>query len=253
MWDLVPSFKDPLPWTFQLQVGRVGDPDSQEWTNVGLPMDNAFYAVDGEQRVYGKTQWSHYRVVLTTPDGIYYSIPTNLMGILSRHDWRLAREAVRKEKLRNRLATCNGYLLKRRFSGELCTQCVDLQLGDVRNPDCTECWGTGYQCGYYYPMACIWADLSPKTAHRDMDVGSGRGTVKDVVVHGRMLMLPLLESWDVWVNDKTDDRYFIHSIEHIAEIRGVPLVANVELRPAQYTDVVFDIPIPEELRAVING
>ena len=250
MWDLIPEFKDPLPWIFQLQVGRVGDPLSGEWTNVGLPMENTFYGIDGEQRVWGKTQWAHYRVVLTTPNGVYSSAPVNLMGILNHRDWRLAREVVRKERVRNRLSTCDGYLLKRRFSGLKCPLCVDLQLDDVRDPDCPQCWGTGYQCGYYYPMPCIWADLSPRTAHKDMDQAAARGTIKDVIVTGRMLMLPLLETYDVWVNKNTDDRYFVHSIQSVAEFRGVPIIANVELRPAAYHDIVYDIPIPQELAAV---
>jgi hypothetical protein len=253
VWDLVPEFKDPLPWVFQLQVGRVGDPLSGEWDNVGLPQENAFYAVDSEQRVWGKTQWSHYRVKLTTPAGHYFSQPTNLLGILNHRDWRIAREIVRKERLRNRLATSDGYLLKRRFSGAKCTQCVDLQTDDVRNPDCTECWGTGYQCGYYYPMPCIWADLSPRVAHKEIDNAAARGTVKDVVVTARMLMLPLLETYDVWVNKKTDDRYFVHQIQSVAEFRGCPLIANVELRPAAYHDIIYEIPIPQELEAVADG
>lgn len=250
MWDLVRDFAGPQPWTFQLQVGRTGDHDSGEWVDVGLPQENAFYAVDGEQRVYGKTQWSHYRVVLTDgQQNVYYSEPTNLMGILSTRDWRLAREILRKEKLRNRLATIEGYLLKRRFSGAKCTTCVDLQTDEVRDPNCHECYGTGYQCGYYYPMPCIWADLSPRTSHKDINIAA-QGTVKNVIVKGRMSMVPLLETYDVWVNAKTDDRYIIHSIEDVAEWRGVPLLASVEMRPAHFGDVIYDLPIPDQLARV---
>ena len=249
MWDLVPDFRGPLPWTFQLQVGRVGDPLSREWTNVGLAMENSFYAMDSEQRVYGKTQWAHYRVKLITGDGaVYHSEPTNLMGILNHKDWRLCREIIRKEKLRDRLATSDGFLLKRRFTGLRCPKCVDLATDDIRDPDCDFCFGTGYQCGYYYPMPCIWADFSPRINHKDKD--AQRGTVKDTVVQARMLMIPLLETYDVFVHGKTDDRYYIHTITDVAEWRGVPLIANVELRPAPYTDILYDIPIPEELREV---
>ena len=61
-----------------------------------------------------------------------------------------------------------------------------------------------------------------------------------------MLMLPLLQETDVWVNRETDDRYYIHSIQDVAEIRGVPLIANVEMRPAPYTDIAYTIPIPQQ-------
>jgi type III secretory pathway component EscU len=63
---------------------------------------------------------------------------------------------------------------------------------------------------------------------------------------GRMLMLPLIDELDVWVNRKTDDRYIIQTIRNAAELRGVPLIANVELRPAPFTDVVYNIPIPQQ-------
>jgi hypothetical protein len=73
-----------------------------------------------------------------------------------------------------------------------------------------------------------------------------RGTVQDIKVSARMLMLPLIGEQDVWVNRKTDDRYYIQSIQHTAEIRGVPLIANVVLRPAPFSDIVYKIAIPQQ-------
>jgi len=61
-----------------------------------------------------------------------------------------------------------------------------------------------------------------------------------------MLMLPLISENDVWVSRKTDDRYYIRTIQNASEMRGVPLVANVELRPAPYTDVIYDVEIPQQ-------
>lgn len=59
-------------------------------------------------------------------------------------------------------------------------------------------------------------------------------------------MLPLIDEGDVWVSKKTDDRYYIHKIQNTAEIRGVPLIASVELRPAPFTDVIYQIAIPQQ-------
>ena len=117
---------------------------------------------------------------------------------------------------------------------------------EVTDPYCTQCWGTGKECGYYYPLGCIWADLSPVTRKKNLDDHGMRGTVQDVIVAGRMLMLPLLDEMDVWVSRKTDDRYYIQAIKGVAEIRGVPLIATVEMRPAPYTDVIYNIPIPQQ-------
>jgi len=247
MWTLSQAFNDPLPWTFQLQVGRTGDQNADDWEDVGIAVDNTCYAIDPNQQNYSKgEQDAHYRVKLITSVDTYYSDPTAKAGILMPRDWRLAREILRKERLRHRYANQDGYLLKRRITGNDCPVCLDLQTMEITDPYCPQCWGTGKECGYYYPIACIWADLSPMTRRRHLDDQATRGTIQDIVITGRMLMLPLIEEQDVWVSRKTDDRYYIQSIQNVAEMRGVPLVANVELRPAPYTDVIYRIPIPQQ-------
>jgi hypothetical protein len=247
MWTLREKFNDPQPWMFQLQAGRTANQDADDWTNVGLPMTNSCYMIDPEKRNYSKGgQDAHYRIKLVTPVATYYSEPTAKAGILNLRDWRLAHEIIRKERLRFRYATQDGYLLKRRITGNNCPRCLDLQTMEVKDPYCPQCWGTGKECGYYYPIGCVWADLSPLTRRRQLDNEGMRGTVRDIVITGRMLMLPLIEEKDVWISRKTDDRYYIESIQDVAEIRGVPLVANVELRPAPYTDVIYNIAIPQQ-------
>lgn len=247
MWDLMPEFTDPPPHTFQLQVGRTGNTDADDWEDVGLPVVDSFYAIDGEQRAWGQIQQTHYRVTLTTTLGTYYSDPTGGLGILSHRAWREAREIIRKERVRFR-ETQEGYLLKRRISGAKCTLCLEHQTDEPCNPECPECYGTGFQCGYFYPMPCVWADISPKTHRTGLD--PQRGTTNIITVPARMLMVPLLDSYDVWVSKKTDDRYYIHSIQVVAEWHGVPLIANVELRPAPFTDVIYSIEIPDQVAAI---
>lgn len=253
LWDLAATFVDPLPHVFQLQVGGTGGQDSDDWEDVGLPMTNSYWAVDGEQRCYGKTRYHYYRVRLTSPVGTYYSEPTAGLGVLSRRDWRLAAEMVRKEKLVHRLGSQDGYLVKRRWSGQRCPHCLDPQLQEPTDPECESCLGTGFLCGYYYPMPCVWASLPPRTHRKQLDAGQGRGTISDIVVRNvRMLMLPLLQEYDVWVSRDLDERYYVHQIQHVAEMRGVPLIASVELRPASATDVINGIEIPQQLAGVFG-
>lgn len=250
MWELLDTFTDPTPLLFQLQVGTTDNPLADDWANVGLPVENAYYAIDGEQRVWGKTNWSHYRVKLTTLVGVYYSDPVAGMGTLDFRDWRRAREIIRKERLDGRLASQDGYLLKRRVTGKRCTVCLDPQTQDVRNPDCLSCFGTSFECGYYYPMACVWAKMSPKSRRVERDAGQSRGTVGDIVIKARMLAIDLLMEDDVWVNKKTDDRYYVHRIDNISEWRGVALIADVELRPVPFSSVVYAIDVPQQLAAL---
>ena len=250
-WGLKPEFMDPRPHTFQLQVGQSANPDADDWIDVDAPVVDQFVAVDGEQRIYGKMRWQYYRVKLTTDAGVYFSEPTGLMGTLGRRDWRIAREAVRQELVRMKMAAGQlGYLLKRRVTGANCPHCLDQQTKEVRNPSCPYCYGTGKLCGFFYPISCVWADISPKAVHLNID--PSRGTAADIGVRARMLNVWLLSEEDVWIQRSNDDRYYVHSVSNIAEIQGVPIVADVEMRPAPATDVVYTIPIPQQI-ANIGG
>lgn len=241
-WELKSNFNDPGPYTFQLQVGRTGSHLSDDWEDVGTEVVNNFYAVDSDQRIWNNVQWTHYRVRLETPEGTYYSDPEPAWGVLSRLDWRRAKEIRRKEDLRFRKtpAGTEGYLLKRKIYGERCS-CIDPQTFECRNPQHEDCFGTGITGGYFQAIPCSWVEFVPKNhrTHRD----DTRGTVDDIAAPARMLYWPQPNSYDVWVNAQTDDRWFIHEVNSIVEMRGVPIVANVGLRLAPYGDIVYDVPL----------
>jgi hypothetical protein len=251
MWELLPTFTDPNPLSFQLQVGKSNNPDADDWEDVGLPVEDQYFAYDPEQRVWGKTNWTHYRVQLASVRGVYYSDPVAGMGTLDRRSWRLAREMVRQRRVAYRVGPGGqrGYLLKRRWTGLPCTVCLDVQTGDPTNPACPRCYGTGFECGYYYPMSCVWAEMSPRARRTQLDGGQSRGTVDDIVVQADMLLVDLMGEDDVFVAARTDDRYYVHKITHTAEMRGVPICGLVEMRPVPYSSIVYSIPIPDQLAA----
>lgn len=243
-WSLMHGFADRGPYTFRLEFGDTANPLADDWAPVTAPLPEAYFAVDPEQRVWGTTDWGFYRVTLATADGDYVSDPVNALGTLDLRDWNLAREVLRKERLLSRLAHQDGYLLKQRLSGPACPRCVDPQTRAPRDPDCPSCYGTGYECGYFAPMPGVWAGLEPHATRPQLDGGAGRGTVDDVVVRARMLMPPLLIDRDVWVARRTDNRYYVHSVQHTAEWRGVPLVGEVELRPVPFSSPLYALPMP---------
>lgn len=251
MWTLLDTFTDPAPLRFQLQAGTTSSPDADDWEDVGLEVVDQYVAYDAEQRVWGKTNWTHYRVRLTTDKGVYYSLPVGGLGVLDRRSWRLAREIVRQRivAFRHGPGGQEGYLLKRRWTGEPCDVCTDPATRESRNPDCPTCYGTGFRCGYYYPAGCVWAELDPRAYHQKLD-GQQRGLTKDVVVKALMVMTDLISEEDVWVAKKTDDRYYVHAVQHTSEMRGIPLLANVELRPVQYSSPIYAIRIPDQLAAL---
>jgi len=246
MWSINPNLEIPGPWTFQLQFSR--EPrQSGSWENVGLPVTNSFYAIDSDRRYYGQSIDAFYRLQMTAVGFSATSRIFSVDGVLSPRDWRIAQEILRKERLRAGYTAVDGYLLRRRNTGADCSRCVDIQTGEPMDPNCPNCLGTGKECGYYYPLSCVWADLNPATRDLKIDDGLSRGTVEDVQISARMLVMPpFLSAFDVWVDDRMDQRYSVGSIRHVAAIRSVPLIASVELQLLPYTDTTYQINIPQQ-------
>jgi hypothetical protein len=244
-WQMHPRFRDPLPHTFQLQYGRTGDNSAADWVNVGDSALNVYYAVDDAQRDYGKLLLTHYRVVVSTPIRTYVSQPVSCQGELTEQDLILAREYIRKEKLRHRKVSRAGYVLKRRRYGAACTRCLDPLTGEIADSDCKVCNGTGFQVGYYAPVPLQAFDLSPETIAENQDP-QGRLTTRDTVVTARVLGFPMLSKLDVWVDPKSDQRWVVDAVKHTAVVRGMPIVMEVTMRLAPFTDGVYRIEVGGE-------
>lgn len=242
-WTLSRRLIDPGPYDYQLQVSWTSAPDADDWEDVGDAVADAAVLDDPQQRAWGKNNWLHYRVVLTTGRGTYTSAPTGLLGTLERSDWVMAKDILRQERLRWRWgAGVAGVLLKRKLRGEPCT-CLDYQTGEVLIPNHTTCNGTGFIAGYHAPIRCVWADskLSQQYDHRTDSTGSA----DDVKAKVRMLATPHLFQEDVWINPKTDERWQIQPIDDVATIRDVPIIQNVTRALIPFSDPVYKIDIGE--------
>jgi hypothetical protein len=238
-------FIDPGPYTFQLQQGYTGLQDADDWVDIGTPVLNTYYAYDLSQHVWGKDQDTHYRLQLTTPEDVYYSMPAGCDGHLSKRDWLKAREIIRKESLRHRvLVSPEGFLLKARRYGPRCATCGDSYTEEVSNSHCPACYGTGYANGYFEPLPACFADVGLHDSYPQR--AADRGMVHEHKISGRFIGDPALYTYDVWVNRSTDERYYLHNVKSISQVRGVPIVFDVELCLAPYTDVVYTVPIDKD-------
>lgn len=241
-WRLDPEFNDPGPHTFQLQVGTTGLPTASDWRNVGEPIVDAFYADDDARRLYGQTLLTHYRVTLTTGAGTYVSEPTSVEGELSERDLTLAREIIRKERLRGAgLAWREGILLKRLRYGPKCTKCRDRLLDETTDSDCTECNGTGFQVGYHRPVPLCVEFLTQKINAETTD--PSRGSINDVAVKIRCLGFPALNKEDVWVDGRSDERWTLSKVQHEAVMRGVPIVISADINMLPYTHPAYRVDV----------
>lgn len=240
-WELGRNFRDPAPHTFQLQVGRTGLTTADDWADVGVAANDVFFADDGAQRIFGKTFWTHYRVVLTTPVATYHSQPAAVLGRMTPRDARLAREILRKERLRNRLTAENGYILKRRLYGAPC-DCVDELTQEARDSDCENCFGTGIISGFFAALPDQYVDTSLEQRHEQTDVAA-RGTTNQMAVTGRYSGGVQLNENDAWVHRSSDRRFYVHSVSSLTEVSGVPIIVQLELREAPATDPIYDVPL----------
>lgn len=260
-WALLPTFTEPPPYEFQLQASDTGlwpgpwryqrhiaenneDLDQGDWVDVGLPVEDTFYAVDDVQRVYGKTQWTHYRVKLVTSSNIYFSPAYPCHGTLHQTDLHVWLHGMRmwERRFRGGRAAQKGYILKARHAGQPCP-CRDRDTEETTKQH-TTCYGTGFIGGYYKALPCVYAEFDPKATHDQLDPRRMRGTIDDVLVRATMLAYPQLMAGDYWASELTDIRYQIRDIQNLAEVRGVPIVINATMRPAPFSDVIYQFPVP---------
>lgn len=245
-WELQPTFNDPLPYQCTLEVGNTPSNLSNDWKPVGPPVVNTLYADDTQQEAYGRELTVHYRVKLVTALGTYISPPCPVFGLLPEKDWLFAAEICRKEQLRHKLVSRPGYLLKRLRFGIRCTYCTDT-TGAVTDSRCPECNGVGYKTGYHPPIPMALFDVEP-TGQAAIRNSANPGGPEDptATTTARTLGFPIPNSEDVWVDARSDERYFIGVVQFGATWRGVPLVTKTELKLAPFSDRVYRLEVGGE-------
>lgn len=245
-WDLDRLFREPGPYVFQLQYGYTGLNDAVDWRNVGAPVVNSFVAYDPNWREGGYELLTHYRVTLTTAAGTYVSQPANCAGELPERDWLLAREIIRKEQLRHRLASVPGYLIKRYRYGKPCPRCRDELTQEITDNNCPVCSGTGFEIGYHPPLAMQCWDLSPELIQENVDAQLKGTTRENAYAQARVIGFPALSKEDIWVNGTNDERWVVDTVQVAAAIRGVPLVYTVKLGLLPFNNTAYLIEVGDE-------
>lgn len=243
-WDIDPHLIDPYPHTFQLQGSSAAVPTADDWIAVGTAVEDARYLIDPDRRVCGKgMDWS-YRVLLTTLTDSYISPVAPPLTTQDFRDWRLSRDMVRKESLRHRLYTSlKGSLYQRRRYGLPCTACLEPLTGTVTDDHCPQCFGTEITGGYY-PPSLFYVELGLESSREHVDPASV-GTTKPIVIKVRALGDPLARTYDVFADLASGRRYHVQTVVRAAEYRGYPIVTELELRQADFGDVIYNLGVPQ--------
>jgi len=239
-WQLNPLFRPTLPCHFQLQHSHSGIDQATDWVDVGNRVTDAFYAVDDSQRLYGNVIESFYRVTLTVGAAQYVSEAAGAFGELTDHDWVIAREIIRKERLRGRLFShVDGFLLKRMGYGAPCPRCRDPLTNETTDSDCPICNGTGRRIGYH-PAVPMCLEKSNEQINETTDPQM-RGPINDQEITGRVLAFPMAQKGDIWVDGQTDQRWTVDKVQQLAVRRSMPLVLGLSLKLLPFTDPVYKL------------
>jgi hypothetical protein len=155
----------------------------------------------------------------------------------------MAREIIRKEKLRHEKVSVAGYLMKALRYGKPCSRCQDVMTNEPGDGDCPLCLGTGFESGFHPPVPLQCWDLSLQMITDAVDLNMKGPTVENPDVGARIIGFPSIQRGDIWISSTTDDRWLIKGVQVIAAMRGVPLVCNVRMGLIPYSDSFYDIPL----------
>lgn len=249
-WEMEPWFVDKGPWVFQ--VFRTQKDDLTDWIPVGDPVVNQGYAYDVDRTVFTLQAHTYYKVQVTTgsfdEDGnpcVYESVQTLATNNLTRRDWRLLKDMVRKEKLAlTKFTGARGWLLPYPKFGDQDLNNVDPNTNENMGSQDPDTFGTGYIGGYWGPINA-YVELSPEKRLTKL---TESGKISTVIRTGTVLAFPRFSPRDVWVNGMTDERYTVGpNIVITASIRGIPIKANIELEKVEPSHVIYSIPVPMQV------
>lgn len=244
-WRHHPNFTPAGTVYYQLQLSQTGAVNATDWANVGSPVANAAVLEDRSTRLQGKKSRQHYRVLVTDAAGTVtgVSLPVGTWGLLDERAWLLSREVLRQFEVSHRLTTRPGFLLKRMRSGPIDQNAVHPLTGAVLDSRRPQSMGTEFEIGYFPPIPSTCMDLTPQDIEEDVS-DDGRGSVRDMAgVVGFTTAFPQMDHEDVWVDARSDDRWSVQRVKNEIEVRGVPLVCQVQLVLLPKSHVVYKVPV----------
>lgn len=244
-WALRPHAwsMDDLAFT----IFRSGGPQGP-WTEVGsVPPGRFLYSDIG---------------VANAPHGgtggrVYYILRAASMGgrgyrdsgpMTLEHDADgIAFELVRKKNLYLTVRGGIGVsIFLRKAWGPKCSRCFNYQRMIPEDPDCLECYGTGFTGGYLDPLHVPALMNLPREAIVRAGIKYELGTT-----YAELSNWPLVDPDDLVVDRKMNIRYRIKTITPTShKMHTVSQIVSV-LR-ADENDVIYNLPVPELSQALVG-
>lgn len=238
IWEVSQSIMDKAPWTFVVEQAPTAD---GPWTADSPEVVNLNSWTEPERRLINKDLVIFFRVKLTTgSNNTYYSAVRAPYYDLNRREFLIARDIMRREVLHAK--TMAGGLARvwlRSTFGPKCTACKDPVTDDILDTACPICYGTGRNPGFYGPFD-LWCVPTP-TQRDTVMAPDGTGTREPIVNTFKTIGFPHVKDGDILVDTVTGKRYYTDMVAQAVELRGYPLVQQIEGREIPVSDPVYKL------------
>ncbi len=242
-WDIDPTFVEPSPWVFTLEVSET--PTFSE-IFYSTTQTDVCWLIDKSGK---KQNWDYawyYRVTLVTADGERFISPSIMLGgnRALKHQYLTAAEIIRKELLLlTRYTGKKAWLLKRKTYAEKVKTLVDPVSG-VPIADSTKEYGTGLKDGYHAPIPFMVQSMN--TMNTKKMNSEGNGVDEFQVKQYRTIGFPIVSPRDIIVIPDLDQRYIVQGEPNYTVFPGTEIMTiqthTCGLLPN--TDTAYDISIP---------
>lgn len=235
-WSLVPH-----DWPLDdlgFVIFRANTPQGP-WEEVGHAEEGAMHFVD--YGVYAPAVLRNYYYVVraASKTGGKNYIDSSWVDCRPEQD-HIATELIRKKQvfLMTR-GGCQGAILVKKTWGALCSRCYNHQKMLASDPDCPNCFGTGYTGGYLQPMYLPALINPPKKAIVAADI-----VYDPRQIYAEVGFMPQVNPDDIFVDVKMNIRYKVQDVSPSSH-RQVVVSQILLLLRADENDDIYSIPVPE--------
>lgn len=234
VWEVSPGFSAPAPWVFTVYQGPAPD---GPWEPISPAVSGVRRWHDGIKRIVPKADTLWFMCRMKAGTKTYDSTATLPYATLDKRAFLIGRDIMRQEVLHARTLAgveCTAYVVA--TGGPTCPKCLDPITGQVRDPACPVCVGTGRMDAFLGPYKA-WMLVTPKKRqYGHAEVG---GTEEPVQLAFRLIGTLPLKKNDVISDPGTGKMYIVDGAENVAEIQRVPLVQSVTASEAPVSDPIY--------------
>lgn len=235
-WSMDKNFVDPDPWKFTVQESET---PKGPWHDVSEVLENTFFFSESKPRIAPKDQTLYFRIFLRTPKGEYESHVESPYCSLTRREFLIAREIMRKKILvQEKSEGVLSFVWYKSIFGPPCGKCGDFVLGGTKDSRCPRCFGTGRVPGYYGPFPA-YVSYSPMERNKNMQNMSGVSEL--YTIRGEVIGSLRLKKDDVIVDPVSNSRFFVDTVQNLFELRRYPVIQSAILNEVAKTHVVYKL------------